>query len=432
MPMIIKEDFDSLNGLSVSWEKRDLKKMSVKESSLGNDDCQLMPDAVIAEYQAVHESMTRNFTYYTKESIISSINSWTKPYFRPIIMHHNDKNGKIIGRIHSAEYTNIDTLSGTGALKLVGQITDKDGKEGAIDGRLKTVSIGAIVHEAYCSICNQNIAENGECEHERGVVYDDALCYWRIVRMEAKELSYVIVPSDIYAQHIKITKGQLSASKMKIKESMEEKSMPGKEKTKEELIASGEIDNEEEKEENLSVAAENERLANEKIELDQKLAEANEKIATAQKEIEDMKAIIAEKDTALENEKKEARDAKSALTIKEAELKSIEDDLIQKKESKRSMLIDSISEMRQVLGKRMIAKEDMSKKSDEYLEEHSLDLKEELSTKEKKQEEKEDVTNPGIINTDKPHVKEDKSNSNINVEESMMQIMAGLMSPNRI
>ena len=80
----------------------------------------------------------------------------------------------------------------------------------------------------------------------------------------------------------------------------------------------------------------------------------------------------------------------------------------------------------------MIAKEDMSKKSDEYLEEHSLDLKEELSTKEEKQEEKEDVTNPGIINTDKPHVKEDKSNSNINVEESMMQIMAGLMSPNRI
>ena len=204
------------------------------------------------------------------------------------------------------------------------------------------------------------------------------------------------------------------------------------EKTKEELIVNGEIDNEEKKEEDLSVAAENERLVNEKIELDQKLAEANEKIATAQKEIEDMKAIIAEKDTALENEKKEARDAKSALTIKEAELKSIEDDLIQKKESKRSMLIDSISEMRQALGKRMLAKEDMSKKSDEYLEEHSLDLKEELSTKEKKQEEKEDVTNPGIINTDKPHVKEDKSNSNINVEESMMQIMAGLMSPNRI
>lgn len=432
MPMIIKEDFDSLNGLSVSWEKRDLKRMSVKESSSG-DDCQLMPDAVIAEYEAVHESMTRNFTYYTKESIISSIDSWTKPYFRPIIMHHNDKNGKIIGRIHSAEYTSVDTLSGTGALRLIGQITDKDGKEGAIDGRLKTVSIGAIVHEAYCSICNQNIAESGECEHERGVVYDDKLCYWRIINMEAKELSYVIVPSDIYAQHTKITKGQLGASRMKIKESMEEKAMSVEEKTKEEELNIGsEMNSGTKEQEELSIVAENERLTKEKAELDQKLIEANERIAAAEKEIEDMKAAIAEKDEALENEKREAKDAKSALAVKEAELKSMEDDLIKKKENKRSVLIDSISEMRQTLGKRLVTKEDMSKKSDEYLEEHSLDLKEELSLKKAKHDDGNGVTNPGIINTDKPHVKEDKSNSNINVEESMMQIMAGLMSPNRI
>src|SRR5690606_25617449 len=59
-------------------------------------------------------------------------------------------------------------------------------------------------------------------EHERGAVYDGEICYWDIYEMEGKELSYVIVPSDIYAKNIKFyrpkqTKRHISESANNVK-----------------------------------------------------------------------------------------------------------------------------------------------------------------------------------------------------------------------
>lgn len=119
-------------------------------------------------------------------------------------MHHNERDGITIGRIKIAEYTDKNTRSGTPALTFTTNIAHEEGIKGVKNGTLSTVSIGAIAHDVRCSICGTNIAEMGMCEHEKGEKYEDKLCYWIIKKMEPKELSYVIVPSDIYAHNLRI------------------------------------------------------------------------------------------------------------------------------------------------------------------------------------------------------------------------------------
>lgn len=92
-------------------------------------------------------------------------------------MHHNEKDGKIIGRVKAAHYISESKRSGTPALELVANIGDEEGKIGIKNGTLATVSIGAIAHDIRCSICGTNFAEEGMCEHEKGEVYNGKRCY---------------------------------------------------------------------------------------------------------------------------------------------------------------------------------------------------------------------------------------------------------------
>ena len=163
----------------------------------------ISPDSVNVDIEGIHSIVTRNFTYYSPECLKNSVPYWTSPYEKPVIMHHKDKDGVQIGRIKNVEYLE-KTRPGIPGLLFTVNIGDEAGIKGVKNGTLSTVSIGAIVHKATCSICGQNIAAEGECEHKRGKYYDDKLCYWIMDEMEPKELSYVIVPSDKYANTVKI------------------------------------------------------------------------------------------------------------------------------------------------------------------------------------------------------------------------------------
>ena len=163
----------------------------------------ISPDSVNVDIEGIHSIVTRNFTYYSPECLKKSVPYWTSPYEKPVIMHHKDKDGVQIGRIKNVEYLE-KTRPGIPGLLFTVNIGDEAGIKGVKNGTLSTVSIGAIVHKATCSICGQNIAAEGECEHKRGKYYDDKLCYWIMDEMEPKELSYVIVPSDKYANTVKI------------------------------------------------------------------------------------------------------------------------------------------------------------------------------------------------------------------------------------
>ena len=54
-------------------------------------------DSLMVDIEAIHSIITRNDTLYTEQCIKDSIPYWTAPYERPVIMHHNEKDGKIIG-----------------------------------------------------------------------------------------------------------------------------------------------------------------------------------------------------------------------------------------------------------------------------------------------------------------------------------------------
>jgi hypothetical protein len=165
----------------------------------------MSPDSIMVDIEGIHSIVTRNFTYYTPECLKKSAPYWTNPYERPVIMHHNDRDGVQIGRIKAAEYMESTRAKSPGLL-FTCNIGDEAGIKGVKNGTLSTVSIGAVIHKATCSICGQNIAAEGECEHQRGRKYDGKLCYWLMEDMEPKELSYVIVPSDRYANTVKIYK----------------------------------------------------------------------------------------------------------------------------------------------------------------------------------------------------------------------------------
>ena len=184
----------------------------------------MSPDSIMVDIEGIHSIVTRNFTYYTPECLKKSVPLWTSPYERPVIMHHNDKDGVQIGRIKAVEYVE-ETRAKSPGLLFTCNIGDDAGIKGVKNGTLSTVSLGAVIHKATCSICGQNIATEGECEHQRGRRYEGKLCYWNMEEMEPKELSYVIVPSDRYANTIRIYKPKDLGAKESYNEGGSEESM---------------------------------------------------------------------------------------------------------------------------------------------------------------------------------------------------------------
>lgn len=234
MSLFIRE---CVGGITVMSAKN-YKRKSVKNLNESFTGCsvKIKKGSLMQNIEGIHVGPTRNFTWYTESALLSSKKSWTSPYLRPLIMHHNETDGKIIGRIHEAEYVTVNTRSGTPALRFLCNIPDKDGIEQIQDGRLNTTSIGVIAHDVRCSICDEQVEidENGnsECGHDRGTEYDNKTCYWMIYSMEAKELSYVIVPSDIYAHNLDSwIEGEESAT-----HALAENLKGGKEKVKSEQI----------------------------------------------------------------------------------------------------------------------------------------------------------------------------------------------------
>lgn len=194
-----------------------------------NIDCenqnQIVDDSIMVDVEGLHAITTGNYTRYLPSALERSVKSWTFPYNKPVIMHHNEDDGKIIGRIHAVQYKTVNTRSGTPALSFTINVPDEDGKQQIKDGRLSTVSVGINATDVKCSICGHNVARNGMCEHKRGRSYSGNICYWDVYEFIGKELSYVITPSDPYAHNIKIyspTINMKENSKMILNESMTE------------------------------------------------------------------------------------------------------------------------------------------------------------------------------------------------------------------
>lgn len=449
----------------------------------GHAETYMAEDSIMVDIEAIHSRVTRNNTYYSPKCLKESVPYWTNPYKVPVIMHHNEKDGQIIGRVHSAEYTEVNTRGNTPALIFTANVGDEEGKKGIKNGTLSTVSIGVIAHDLRCSICGTNLAEEGLCEHEKGEYYDvdgeNQLCYWIIEKMEPKEVSYVIVPSDAYAHNLRVYDA-IKKKKSEVKESMELNNpfaelieatkitktvdtTEGKqideeveketkvneteevksettetETTTEEKTETTETEKVEEKSEEKTEEAATEESTKEKVEEEsekkdeseaeekteenKELEEAKEKIAALEKELE---AVKAEKDK-LEDKLEKVKETKEA----------VEQELVSLKAEKKKQLVETITDLRSQLN---LPEEDVTTLMESSEESLKLTIKSlnEFTNIQKKTFGLQTLNSPVAVSESKDNtvvdsnkkiknVKESQENSNKSLEEEIINLMESL------
>lgn len=177
---------------------------------------------IVPKIEAIHAGATKNFTFYSAEKlkgdwdIRSGVYSFTHPYAKPMLTHHNAYDGEPIGRIHKAEFQQTTTADKPGIV-VEPNITDPEAAQKIRDGRYKTVSIGADTDSVTCSICGWDILNDGWCpEHKRGQKYDGETAMWILGNIWFSELSFVNVPADQDAMVVSIvhdSQGGKSSSK---------------------------------------------------------------------------------------------------------------------------------------------------------------------------------------------------------------------------
>ena len=362
--------------------------MNLKE---GYAETYMAEDSIMVDIEAIHSRITRNNTYYSPNCLKESVPYWTNPYKVPVIMHHNEKDGQIIGRVHSVEYTEVNTRGNTPALIFTANVGDEEGKKGIKNGTLSTVSIGVIAHDLRCSICGTNLAEEGLCEHEKGEYYDvegeQRLCYWIIEKMEPKEVSYVIVPSDAYAHNLRVYDA-VKKKKSEVKESVEfnnpfaelieatkvkvEDAKEGKQ-IDEEVGKTADVNKSEEKPEDKAIENENiegqtqepNTEENKEQETDKETSKEEEKETSEEEKQEEPKKeeaskedseelkLAKEKIAQLEKELEDTKAEKAKLENKLEKVKetkeSVERELVKLKAEKKKQLVETISELRSQL-----------------------------------------------------------------------------------
>ena len=370
-----------------------------------NNAIQINPNSLMVEIEALHAYpyATRNFTRYMPESLIDSIPTWTKPYNRPLIQHHNTKDGKIIGRVLNAYYIEKSNRSKTPALGLIVNIPDEDAKQAIKDGRLDTVSVGLMANDVRCSICGHHLSDGDMCEHKRGHTYDvdgvSKICYWDIYSWEAKEASYVVVPSDIYAGNSGISVAGSQPLSHEITESLDEN------------ISQEGVD---------IMASTDKELTEAKAkisELETKIKQLEESAASA-KDLEDKNNALTVKVKELEEAAKESADLKEGL----------ESELTDTKVKLKESMIQTLQVMRKALDKPELTADKIKDRTEESIRDSILDLEEEFNLLQSKVDAKEDssnkdikenadlpkpnsITDPSVHDTDKDmHIKESADN----------------------
>lgn len=337
---IVMKEYVNFESFTVKDAKNE---MSIKESVNLN---LISDDSIMADIEVLHDGVgTRNFTRYFESAFKSSKESWTNPYAKPIILHHNEDDGTIIGRTLNAETTDSTIVKGKKCLLITGNISEKEAVKAVLDGRLNTVSVGVILHDVRCSICGQQLAHGEDCEHQRGNMYDNKICYWDIYDMEAKELSYVIVPSNQYAQNINIyspRKGNKAITES--------------------------INNDEVKK------MESTELNSKIVELQESIVKKDECINTIQAESITLKESI--QDLTEKN-----KDLETKLNMEKQLREAAESELISFKEKQKEHIVNEIISVRESLKLRQISKESLMERSEDSLKDALEDLRLEASEK---------------------------------------------------
>lgn len=405
MAMMIKEQIDKDFLSIVDGFNQHLDLSEAAGSSV------IDPNSIMVEIEGIHAApfATRNYTRYTPNCLKKSVASWTNPYRRPLIKHHNEEDGEIIGRICEAKYITKNTRSETPALLFTVNIPGEQAKADVKSGLLETTSIGVIAHSVKCSICGQELANGETCEHERGAIYNGETCYWDIHEMEAKELSYVIVPSDMYAKNIDIYPATASNSKVK---AFAESLNQDLNLTKGDITDMPEDLKVKLQESEAKVTA----LTQEVTELKEAATQTSEKIAELEKTNSDLTTVKESLEQELEGLKTEKDDLTQKMTEAAQMREGLEAQVAEVKAELKEALVQNFVTMREALGHSDIDVEAVKNRSEESIKDSisdlSKDFKESLIKKDK------DISNLG--NTlQNPSLKESEDKKDVKEVETV-------------
>ena len=414
----------------------DSKKFPFSLTEADNNDI-LAPNenTLMVEIEGIHAYPfhTRNYTRYMEKALKDSQKKWTSPYLKPLIRHHNDQNGKIIGRVYDATYTERTHLGNVGGLIFTVSVPDKEAEFEVENRLLETVSIGVNADDVRCSICGSHIlnAEEG-CPngHIRGGVYDGETCYWDIYSIEPKELSYVIVPSDSYAKNLRVYRAKDSNNKTSFNTGVQESLDPGITNIN---LKEGEPVQSMDLEKELAEAkAKNEELQTELDKAKEALAELEDlkaKNAELEKALEDIKAVVADKETAL-------ADTEAKLTVSEENLAAVvqEKEAAEKmglelQEKLRNIAEDTLNQYRRLAGKSELSGEDLKSREISSLMDSIRDFKEEFNSdngiKQVMNFKEQKIPNPVAPKDEKPK-KTPEVKDRINLSEGVANLFASV------
>lgn len=349
---------------------------------------------LMVEVEAIHAYPfhTRNFTRYMPEALRNSVPKWTTPYLKPLIKHHNDENGEIIGRIYAAEYATQTSVKNVEGLVFTLSVPDKKAAEEVENRILETVSIGVSANDVRCSICGERIlnAEDG-CPngHARGHVYDGETCFWDLYDIDPKEVSYVIVPADMYAKNRKIYRADGKEQFQTMTLGFGEK-VSGKGEVKIQESSTGEINPDMEELKKLLDEA-NAKIEALTAELDETKAKAEALVkAEAEKQeisnkLEEIKSILEDKEKEIASKDEELQKANSDLKVSSESVEALvhekeaaEEAGMAAQESLRSFIEDTLNHYRKLFGRKEFEESELKKRSLDSLKDSINDFREEF------------------------------------------------------
>lgn len=195
---------------------------------------------LLITYDLSHSGRRINNRIYSTKGQQKGIESLTEPYAKPILKNH-DQGSEPIGRFVGGEWQNLydeaseylqssqkildihsafdgddpgkiyHTLKtfglikdskwpGLGRMRVQANITDEDAIKKFMDGRYLTFSAGSTTNRHVCSVCENDWAVDGMCEHRHGKEYDGETCVFITGDFLVMEGSVVNTPADDLSQ----------------------------------------------------------------------------------------------------------------------------------------------------------------------------------------------------------------------------------------
>lgn len=279
-------------------------------------------EVLVVTAEVIHAGTTANYTHYSQHELQASIRSWTYPYLRPVLLHHNSWNGEPIGRVVSARWVQTGRF-GKPCIETVAEITDPDAIEKIKDGRYHTISVGGSAEHIYCSICHADITEDW-CEHRRGRDYDGITCEWILGDITWEEWSFVNTPADEFAGLIDYTTKQ--QSKEANTSGSEESNMYAGISIKDSFICEKQDNQLQEGGKNVAVEEQLKTVKEERDALKEQLSTSENTITALTEERDQVKTQLEEKEKELAESVEKARSFESKVQELEEKLQVLENE----------------------------------------------------------------------------------------------------------